>query len=432
MPKPIAPSSVLSGLRQVKVRQGLLWKGPEDKSPLGGITFSMLSKWLTCRERFRVRYVEGWEPTKQFSHRIEYGDMWHVCEEALAGFAPDDRTADNREWEIALHDYVKELCKKFPLSQQDILHWYRVCKLQFPIYVEHWAKNPDVVNRTPLLSEQVFDVPYTLPSGRVVRLRGKWDSVDLVKEEKESGVYLQENKTKGDIDELALQRQLTWDLQTMMYMIALQADPWTGYESEGHFASDHPPHPLKGVRYNVVRRPLSGGEGTIVQREATKGAKCPKCKGAGSTKWGRCDKCDGECRVGAKPPESDDEYYGRVKGVIDGTGINSKGENYTGPSHWFMRWKFDVTAHDVKRFKTECLDPILEALCNWYTLKFDKTGVTGTQFFQDCLLFGHHWRHPFGCENAVNEYGASDVDEYINSGNTSGLHRRETLFEELQ
>lgn len=386
---------------------GPLWQGPEAQGPLGGITFSMLSKWLTCRERFRVRYVEGWEPTRQFSHRIEYGNMWHVCEEALAGLSivqsnwVDVRGGDT--WQANLYAYVKELRQRFPLDQEQIVHWYNVCKIQFPVYVEYWSKHPDVVNRTPLLQEQTFDVPYTLPSGRVVRLRGKWDSVDLIGQGKNAGVYLQENKTKGDIDELALQRQLTFDLQTMMYLVALHAEmegeeqtPLTELrKSRGYDA------PIRGVRYNVVRRPLSGGEGTIVQKKGSKNV----------------------------APETDEAFYARVRGVIDGTGVKTDGTNYTGPSHWFMRWKFDVTPQDVKRFRDECLDPILEALCNWCHL---TTGKPLTAFDQGCLQFGHHWRHPFGCDNAVNEYGATDVDEYLNTGNTVGMHKRETLFEELQ
>lgn len=403
MPPP--KKSPLSGLKS-KVKpapksSGPLWQGPESPGPQGGITFSMLSKWLTCRERFRVRYVEGWEPTRQFSHRIEYGNMWHVCEEAFA--AVESQTSRvYPSWELALKQYVTDLCRRFPLSQQEIVHWYNVCKVQFPVYVDYWSKHPDVVNRTPLLQEQVFDVPYKLPSGRVVRLRGKWDSVDLIGQGKDTGVYLQENKTKGDIDELALQRQLTFDLQTMMYIVALRAE----FEQNSTLGSWMPGDiprgmSIKGVRYNVVRRPLSGGEGTIAQRKGSKNI----------------------------APETDEAFYARVRGVIDGTGVKTDGRSYTGPSHWFMRWKFDVGEADVKRFRDECFDPILEALCNWYHL---TTGEPLTGFDQDCLQFGHHWRHPFGCDNAVNEYGATDVDNYLDTGSTVGMHKRETLFEELQ
>jgi hypothetical protein len=36
-----------------------LWKGPEDSTRLGGITQGMINHFLSCRERFRVQFVEG-------------------------------------------------------------------------------------------------------------------------------------------------------------------------------------------------------------------------------------------------------------------------------------------------------------------------------------------------------------------------------------
>ena len=44
---------------------------------------------------------------------------------------------------------------------------------------------------------------------------------------------------------------------------------------------------------------------------------------------------------------------------------------------------------------------------------------------------GIHWQHPFGCTNTVDEYGQTDVDNYLRTGSTVGLVRREKLFEEL-
>ena len=159
--------------RGFKSRNSPLWQGPEGQGPEGGITFSLLSRFLTCRERFRITTIEGIKPTRRFEHKSGYGDMWHVCEEALAA---------KRDWTIDLRIHCKTLSKKYPFQQDEIDKWYNVCKVHFPLYVAYWKKNPDVVRRTPLLQEQVFDVPYKLPSGRVVRLRGKFDAVDLIRE----------------------------------------------------------------------------------------------------------------------------------------------------------------------------------------------------------------------------------------------------------
>jgi len=419
----------LSGLSlekpKVKVRKGPLWAGPESPEPNGGITFSLLCRFLSCRERFRLTVVEGLKATEQFNHRIEYGNMWHVCEEFHA---------EGQAWEGPLRDYAQELCKKYPLKQEEIEHWYCVCAVQFPVYVDYWAKHPDVENRKPLFQEQVFHVPYKLPgSGRTVYLRGKWDSTDFVTD-KRVGIWSQENKTKGEIDIEQIRRQLTFDLQTMMYTIALEEGlcptcrgMWTPEKAKFLDESPElcpncsgkplepfvrnrdwsppkgfPTTPIKGVRYNIVRRPLSGGEGTIVQKKGSKNV----------------------------PAETKDQYYERVRGVIDGTGVNSKGENYAGPSHFFIRWNTEITPTDIQRFKEQCFNELLEALCNWWAY---ITGQPVTGHLQDCLIgFGQSWRHPFGVRNILDEGGSSDYDNYLETGSTVGLRKVDNLFPELQ
>lgn len=350
-----------------------MWQGPCGEGPNGGITFSMLSRWLSCRERTRVQYVEGIKPVERFNHRTDYGTMWHLCEEALAA---------NCLWVAKLEDHCNLLVRRFPLDQEQIGHWYNVCKTQFPIYVEHWSKHPDVKKRVPLMQEQVFDVSYKLPSGRTVRLRGKFDSVDLI----DGGVWLQENKTKGDVDIQMIQRQLTFDLQTMLYLIALEAmNP--KFTNKG---LKWDKTPIRGVRYNVVRRPLSGGKGTIVRHKPTK-----------SNPQG----------------ESWEEYYVRLGQVIR--------EN---ADHFFQRWNTEIMSGDIKRFQRECLDPILENVCCWYDhvsgrLNPEELGYGVPPF---------NWRHPFGVDlNIINEYGG-DTDAYLDTGSMTGLRRVDTLFTELR
>lgn len=158
-------------LKKKSLQREAVWEGPEGLGPKGGVTQSLFSRWLCCRERFRLRVIEGLAPTDTFSHQLEYGQMWHTCEEAFA---------KNSSHIGALENYARSLCKRYPLQQEQIIHWMNVCKVQFPIYIKYWAKHKDVKTTVHLLQEQVFDVPYKLPSGRVVRLRGKWDGVDLL------------------------------------------------------------------------------------------------------------------------------------------------------------------------------------------------------------------------------------------------------------
>lgn len=366
MPKKKAKRATKLGKKLAAVKRGSrkkqqtesLWKGPE----VDGITQSLLGRFLACRERFRLLVVDGLTTADDFNHRLEYGNMWHLCEEAYAAKQP---------WEEDLRAYVARLCSKYRHRQEQVAHWYEVCRAQFPIYAEFWAHYDKPIR--PVSQEEVFAVPYTLPSKRVVLLKGKWDSVDIVGTGKNARMYLQENKTKGDIDEQLLRRQLQFDLQTNVYLIALK------------LKMGQSKTPLAGVRYNVVRRPLSGGRGSIRQRKPTKSN--PK-------------------------GESSQAFYARLAGLIEDD-----------PGYFFMRWTVEFTSEDLERFQTQFLTPILEQLCDWWEWISSKP--------DNIWIESIHWRHPFGVYNPMNEGRASEMDEYLASGSKLGLVKATTLFPEL-
>ncbi len=356
----------------------------------------MLVRFLSCRERFRLKYVLGLEPPDKWNHRLGYGNMWHMCEEVHAAGGRWDGT----------DKYYRDICAQYPLQRDEITKWWMVCKTQFPEYVKFWHDHPDVVNRTPLMQEQVFDVPYALPSGRVVRLRGKFDSVDLIEcdvcngngrvEMLEhcskcggagKGVYLQENKTKGDIDKVQIERQLKFDLQTMLYLVALCRH----YDVMGWAATG----PLCGVRYNVVRRPLSGGVGNIKPHSA----KSTKTK--------------------VTPAETDAAFYERLR------------RDYIAadPTHWFFRVRAEISDADVRVFRNTCLDPLLETVCDWYDYICANDPMSPTRY---TTARGLNYRTPFGVYSALEEGGATEYDAFLATGSETGLRRTENLFTELQ
>jgi hypothetical protein len=367
-----------------------VWSGPSDEGANGGITFSLLSRFLVCRERFRIYVIEGLRTAEKFESRIEYGNMWHTCEESLA--ASTNRQVGSQVIAEPLKAYCQSLCKKHPLEQEQVQHWYNVCKEMFPRYVEYWSKHPDVKERTPLLQEQKFDVPYKLPSGRVVRLRGKWDAVDLIGKGKNAGIYIQENKTKSDINVDKVQRQMAMDLQSMMYIVALQEAQKSeicisqNVHEEYEFRSfkEVLQGTIKGVRYNIVKRSAHKSVDSLVKKV------------------------------------EEDERNGRI-------------------GEWFARWKVDINQVDIDRFKNRCLDPILEDLCDWY----QHVSTAKDPFEPYChnpntpgdataYASSVHWQHPFGIYNVLNEGGSSDLDEYLHTGSAVGLQKVETLFRELQ
>ena len=359
-----------------------LWQGPCASGSLGGITQSMLVRFLSCRERFRLRYLLGLEPHDKWNKNIGYGNMWHVCEEIHSSGLGD--------WRAHLQNYAWSQGRDYPMQQEEIVKWYNVCMVQFPEYAKYWSEHPDVVNRTPLMQEQVFDVPYHLPSGRVVRLRGKFDSVDLI----DGGVWLQENKTKGDIDKLQVERQLHFDLQTMMYLVAL-ADVLEDMGAVGVNESlndkEINKYPICGVRYNVVRRPLSGGIGNIKPHAA----KFTKTK--------------------ATPAETDEEFYERLR------------RDYIAddPGYWFFRVRAEISARDIQVFRDTCLDPLLEQLACWYGIITNREPTLVPSWAQN-------YRTPFGVFSALTENGSTEYDTYLENGSEVGLRRVDTLFIELQ
>lgn len=390
MPKKVSsPSNLAEKLGKsgpIKRKVEPVWKGPE----VDGITYSLLTRFLSCRERFRLYVIEGLCPPDRFNHRIEYGHMWHTCEEFHAR---------NESWKGGLFTYCKNLSHFYPEAREDIDKWYRVCSVQFPIYVDYWEKHPDMADRSPIEQEQIFCVDYKLPSGRVVKLRGKRDSMDVT--DKYSRVWLQENKTKGDIQPDKMVRQLTFDLQTMMYLTAVYAGRYEPplIEAIPKGAT------IAGVRYNVIRRPLSGGKGTIVQKKASKN----------------------------HPGETTAQYYDRLAQYI-------KDE----PETYFFRWNVEISQKDVDRFRAQCLDPILEQLCDWWQWVSFITERGGSVWDND-VSFGArpdqknngahcsaiHWRHPFGSTNWIDEGNSTDLDEYLASGSLVGLRRVDSLFSEL-
>ena len=364
-----------------------VWDGPEANTKNGGITFSLISRFLTCRERFRLYASEGLRPAKQFNHRVEYGNMWHACAEAQLAKKP---------WKVALHDYAQMLLRSHKTEAEAIDKWQNVCAVQFPLYDKYWSEHPDVASRIPLFQERVFNVPYRLPSGRLVYLRGKKDGIDLVDSGRASKmIYLYEHKTKSDINEQKVHRQLKFDMQTMMYLVALRkwkgqlaAAPKGSLDKASKVIVDHK---IGGVIYNVVRRPLSGGKGTIVQHKPSK-----------SNPMG----------------ETKSSYYKRLSGIIEESS-----------DYFFMRWKVDVTEFDIDRFENRTLIPLLETICVWYDTAVKKLDIHIPPYQ---LVRMMNWQHPFGVVNYIDESGYSDMDEFLDNGSEVGLERESDLFPELE
>ncbi len=185
-----------------------------------GISYSLLSRFVNCRERFRIYTVEGLRPADT-SDSMDFGTMFHsILEEHAQGR------------NLA---YLKRKLQQQAKNDPDAKAMADQCLLLFKYYEETWREND--AGRNYISQEEVFRVPVYLPSGRKIDLRGRYDEIY-----RENGaIWLQENKTKAHIDELALSNILAHDLQTMLYCYTIKLK----YKEEP-----------RGVLYNVIRRPL--------------------------------------------------------------------------------------------------------------------------------------------------------------------------------
>lgn len=334
-----------------------IWKGPM----VDGITQSLIGKWLICRERCRILVVDGLAVNEGFRVAIEYGQMWHLAEEYHN---------DGKDWRKAVGEYRKKLCQLYRGQQKDVIHWYNVLMVQFPIYLEYWKNHPDE-DKKPIVQEYVFRVPYKLKqSGRIVYLMGKFDGVDLINKK----VYLQENKTKSDVSEQKHNTHLNFDMQVMIYSLALKL-----------LCKEHKWGVYGGIRYNVVKRPLSGGKGSIRPHKEKR------------------------TKNTYKPAETMEQFYARLEDVI-----------LEDQDNYFKRWNVYFSASDFRDFEASFLQPVLEQICDWYL------EVTGQKEGYS------NYRLPYGLYNPLMDGRYNDIENYLQTGSTVGLRQVETMFPELQ
>lgn len=366
MPSPKSTSTLSALAKKLKKETTTeqsepLWKGPY----VDGITQGLLGRFLVCRERFRIHAIKGLRTPPAFNHRLEYGNMWHLCEEVHLG---------GKDYTGPLAEYTKSLCAQYPLQQEQIVHWYSVCAVQFPIYLAYWKKQKTLKTKR-LKQEYEFRLPYETASGRRVLLRGKIDALDA----QADGIWIQENKSKSEIDQVDIVNQLRFDLQTMFYRIAAQSV----YDQNGWAKFG----PFRGVRYNVIRRPLSGGKGSIRRHQPTK-----------------------------KNPsgESLSEFYDRLRDVIAEE-----------PETYFVRWEVAISDYDIKQFRMKCLDPLIDTLCEWWV-------QMSIRYTSNKDIYGEgHYVMPYGVFNPLSEGGRGEADEYLLTGSKVGLTRAAKMFPEL-
>lgn len=351
-----------------------LWQGPHTD----GVTYSLLCKFLVCRERFRLKVQHGIVPDQGFSHAMEFGSLWHACEEAAH---------DRQDFKQAALKYAKVLYARYPNDKTQIDYWTAICLHVFPVY---WSQRQSTSYCSSVLQEMPFRVPAP-PVGRntvpvnPVYLRGKFDAIHIIDNE----LWLQENKTKGDIDPDALSAVIDKNFQTMIYLWAILyctsvSPPIKSKTPEDethrllysqHAKSHGAVRGIGGTIYNVVRRPLSS-------RHSIK----------------------------QKKKESQKEFFQRIA-----EDIASK------PNEFFFRWTKRVSQETINCYARDTIAPICASLAAWYALM--SSGVVEGP---------HHWTSPFGVYNSLGNGLRGDYWDLLSRGSTMSLTTISDLFPELK
>ena len=203
-----------------------------------GITSSMMLTWLGCRQAARY-YCDGWVPAVG-PEAAAFGSCWHallrwvyskveyrpsmskesVVEEGLAAakeFYPIWRREQSR------------LCGSVR-AMEDLENHVSMCEGLLPGYLHQWPK--DFQRKIQYDLETEFDLDF-----HGFRLRGKRDAVFVDSKKK---LHLLETKTKSRIDEADNLEVLSFDFQSLFYVVA------TSIEMK---------RPISSIVYNVVRRP---------------------------------------------------------------------------------------------------------------------------------------------------------------------------------
>lgn len=361
--------TLINYIAQKKNKEGnqrieTLWNPYRD-----GVTYSLLSKFMGCRERTRLAYVEGWT-SKHFNVPMEFGNIFHLLKEFKY-------SGKSMEETLKIADtYINSKINKNQLSasQTNELNCLKgLAVITFKEYCKFWDNNPTFSKGAKKWTdknlvfkhlERKFRHPFTLSTGSVITLTGKIDGefIDPISR----NFRIMENKTKQRVEDVEIETLLKNNTQTTMYLLA------------NKLSFNAMPD---GVVFNVIRR------------------------------------------TSMKPRvnETAEDYVSRI-----GTDIRSR------PDFYFMRWVVDVTEEDLSNFIDRSLDPLLCQLVEWWeSIKdapFDPWKVKSKRGSKKNIL---HYARPLGVYSGGTKDIADDFKEIVINGDYGEFEQRAEVFPEL-
>jgi hypothetical protein len=207
-----------------------------------GITQSLLSTFLECREKSRL-FLEGWSPKGPVSPALTYGSLIHsLLENVYADIG--QRKIKSFPTSKTLEPYFQNVKKLWYSENRNASNDSRqlfevslsVARATLPTYFKKWWKQDTNKIKWEQL-EQEFTIPYILKDARSTSVRGKIDGVFS-----NPKLWCFEHKSKSMINESNLMDALPLDFQVHMYLWAIQK-----------LYKKVP----SGVLYNIIRKPGS-------------------------------------------------------------------------------------------------------------------------------------------------------------------------------
>lgn len=187
-----------------------------------GVSYSLLSRFVNCRERFRLYAVNGMREASSSQDAMNFGTYFHRL---LEIHAKDTRLN------------AASVIRKVSRSKKSINAINKTDRLMANMIFEEYLSWYEDVQYRYLDSEVKFNVLYPVAGAGKIRLVGK---VDEIIDHSPGIIKIQENKTKETISTDILDHTIPFNLQTMMYVIAM----------EKHYNKQ-----VGGIIYNVIRKP---------------------------------------------------------------------------------------------------------------------------------------------------------------------------------
>ncbi len=273
-----------------------------------GVSSSVVSSWLTCREQTRLALVEGWR-ARQEPIYFAFGTCVHWVLEQLYSVksAPGASRVHNMLTRYSAK-WRKEVVKptEKQLEQHELVLGLVAAIL--PTYATRWAGDwtgkypiPTATQRPSnwVSLERRFRVEFEFSDGKKVQIVGARDGVF---KDRYKRWWLLDTKCLSVILEDNIEQTLPMDLQFMLYL-------WATWKETGVFP--------QGLLMNIVRRPGH--------------------------------------RIGKT--ESLREFLDRVRGDI---------EQKSRWPHFFHRFQLAVTNQEIRSWERDVLEPILMDMRNWW------------------------------------------------------------------